>query len=329
MALEKIIRLTLINVFFFIVVAAFRVCSAAGAWSYDDHHDDGPSHWEKTFPDCGKAQQSPINIEPSLSSYREIAPMQFEDYDSLPDRYSYRLINNGHTVQLNVERGDMFISNADLRGRYRLAQFHLHWGSTNDQGSEHTLDGHRYPMEIHFVHYNDRYRSIDEALKHSDGLAVIGAFFEIEHERHPTFDQLIEQFCLIKHSGSNASDVPIFPMKTLLPADRRTFYRYNGSLTTPGCKEIVTWTVLRDTIKISQAQLNAFRALGHHSKGGKSDDPLVDNFRPVQPLGSRLVLRNHQVAQRPKVRASAAPAAPAALRVPIGAAVLMFRFFGR
>lgn len=79
-------------------------------------------------------------------------------------------------------------------------------------------------------------------------------------------------------------------------------------------------------------QLNAFRALGHHSKGGKSDDPLVDNFRPVQPLGGRLVLRNHQVAQRPKERASAAPApVPAALSVvPIGgAAVLMLRFFGR
>lgn len=92
---------------------------------------------------------------------------------------------------------------------------------------------------------------------------------------------------------------------------------------------MVLITVMIILLLLLLLQLNAFRALGHHSKGGKSDDPLVDNFRPVQPLGSRLVLRNHQVAQRPKVRASAAPAAPAALRVPIGAAVLMFRFFGR
>ena len=27
---------------------------------------------------------------------------------------------------------------------YELLQFHFHWGSTNDRGSEHTIDGTRY-----------------------------------------------------------------------------------------------------------------------------------------------------------------------------------------
>ena len=36
------------------------------------------------------------------------------------------------------------ISGGPLDGSYTLNQFHLHWGSQRDQGSEHTIDGHRF-----------------------------------------------------------------------------------------------------------------------------------------------------------------------------------------
>jgi hypothetical protein len=35
-----------------------------------------------------------------------------------------------------------------LRGTYRLQQFHCHWGSTSDKGSEHTVDGQSYAAEV-------------------------------------------------------------------------------------------------------------------------------------------------------------------------------------
>lgn len=35
-----------------------------------------------------------------------------------------------------------------LTGSYRLRQFHLHWGSTDDHGSEHVVDGVRYAAEV-------------------------------------------------------------------------------------------------------------------------------------------------------------------------------------
>ena len=37
----------------------------------------------------------------------------------------------------------------------------------------------RFPLELHLVHRNLKYASVGESLKHPDGLAVIGIFFEL------------------------------------------------------------------------------------------------------------------------------------------------------
>ena len=70
--------------------------------------------------------------------------------------------------------------------RYEFAQFHWHWGSVSTQGSEHTIDGKEYPAEIHFVHFNKKYGDISTAVSKSDGLAVLGFFYEVNilvHQR--------------------------------------------------------------------------------------------------------------------------------------------------
>ena len=45
-------------------------------------------------------------------------------------------------------------------------------------------------------------------------------------------------------------------LKELLPDNTSTFYRYFGSLTTPGCQEIVTWTVFDTPIVVSENQVD-------------------------------------------------------------------------
>jgi carbonic anhydrase len=59
---------------------------------------------------------------------------------------------------------------------------------------------------------------------------------------------------------------------------------YSGSLTTPGCMEVVNWINFITPITISSNQLAQFRAL---KDGGNQD--IVDNFRPVQQLNERTV----------------------------------------
>ncbi len=44
-------------------------------------------------------------------------------------------------------------------------------------------------------------------------------------------------------------------LNDILPKDQRVFYRYHGSLTTPGCPQTVTWTIFHDPITISQRQV--------------------------------------------------------------------------
>lgn len=41
------------------------------------------------------------------------------------------------------------LTGGSLPGHYRAAQFHFHWGGDGRPGSEHTIDGERFPMEVY------------------------------------------------------------------------------------------------------------------------------------------------------------------------------------
>ena len=65
--------------------------------------------------------------------------------------------------------GDLFL----------FEQLHFHWGSKNSLGSEHSIFGQKFPVEMHIVHYNDKYGSIEEAFDRPDGLLVIAVFLQV------------------------------------------------------------------------------------------------------------------------------------------------------
>ena len=49
----------------------------------------------------------------------------------------------------------------------------------DSRGSEHTLNGSPFPLELHIVHKRTDLGTVDLALKERHGLAVAGFFFEI------------------------------------------------------------------------------------------------------------------------------------------------------
>jgi len=66
---------------------------------------------------------------------------------------------------------------------------------------------------------------------------------------------------ILKHLGNaNYAGGPValsepVNFSQLLPFGRRKFYRYQGSLTTPPCSEIVTWTVFRNPLLLTSSQV--------------------------------------------------------------------------
>ncbi|MCK5792534.1 MAG: carbonic anhydrase family protein, partial [Ketobacter sp.] len=150
-------RFTLITQVVLLSFAATSLSASEKAphWSYEGA--GGPQNWGDLSADFNMCRQgrnqSPVNIQQAIDA--DLPELVFDYYSS-----PLREINNGHTIQQNIEPGSTLKIPA-RDGSFELKQFHFH------SPSEHTINGKSYPMEIHFVHANAE-----------GALAVVGVMFE-------------------------------------------------------------------------------------------------------------------------------------------------------
>ncbi|NXF96875.1 CAH15 anhydrase, partial [Eubucco bourcierii] len=221
----------------------------------------GPSHWKEFKATCGGDKQSPVNIDRRrLQRDSALGDILFEGYDQAPPG-KWRLTNDGHTAMLSMASElaseHITISSGGLPGRYRALQLHFHWGSPAGNGSEHTLDGHQLPMELHIVHMNVKYQTLAEAKGHPSGLAVLGFFFQVSETPNTNYNTIVVGLRNISSAGQSVDLASTFRLDTLLPPPSRLsgYYRYQGSLTTPDCSEVVIWTVFEEPVEIGREQV--------------------------------------------------------------------------
>jgi carbonic anhydrase len=217
-------------------------------WSYEG--ETGPANWGRINPDwakCGSGnRQSPIDIRDGMKV--ELEQIAFDYKPS-----SFSVTDNGHTVQVMLSGGN-FIT---IQNRmYELVQFHFH------RPSEERINGKGYEMVLHLVH------------KDAEGrLAVVALMLE-RGRPQPTIQTVWNNLPLEKLETSTPSIV-------LDPADlipqRRDYFTYMGSLTTPPCSEGVLWLVMKEPLQASPAQMALFSRLY----------PL--NSRPIQPGSGRMI----------------------------------------
>ncbi|KAK7163912.1 hypothetical protein R3I94_002582 [Phoxinus phoxinus] len=264
-------------------------CSAAD-WCYQtqvscESHCRGPNRWKEVNAECGKTRQSPINIVTKKTKLDErLTPFKFTGYQ---EAFEGTMKNNGHSVQVSIPV-KATVSGGNLRETYKAVQFHLHWGVEGGPGSEHTVDGEQYPMELHIVHMKDRYNRLEDALNDPSGVAVLGFFYEESSSSNKKYDLFTTALRNVQNTNGNTTLRKISLNQLILSEGNMTnYYRYDGSLTTPGCTEAVVWTVFENPIPLDREQLRAFSALKFHD--GK---PMVETFRPVQPRNGRVVYRS-------------------------------------
>ncbi|CAH0546002.1 unnamed protein product [Brassicogethes aeneus] len=255
-------------------------------WGYSENN--GPNTWSNNYPEAAGPNQSPVNI--SSLDIKEIKAHKKLTWKYIAENTEY-VMNPGYCWKVHVEGKGSDLSGGPLNGHYMIEQFHCHWGATDDQGSEHTINGKQYAGELHLVHWNTtKYGSFSEAAKHPDGLCVLGVFLKAGR-KNQELDKIVRQLEQIQFKDQKVKlSSPLNP-GSLLPEDSG-YYTYQGSLTTPPCSECVIWIVFKEPIEVSHEQLQAFRNLKSYCKEGQCpcDDykgHVQNNFRPTLPLGQR------------------------------------------
>ncbi|XP_063780120.1 carbonic anhydrase 3-like [Pseudophryne corroboree] len=243
---------------------------------------NGPDMWPDYFP-CAKGErQSPIELHTQYIKHDGRLRPWTSTY--VPSS-SLTIVNDGVTVRVMFDDSSnkSVIRDGPLIGMYRLRQLQFHWGSSDDHGSEHVIDGLKYSGEIQFIHWNSRYDNITEAKKHPDGVAIISVFLKIGKAKQ-NLNLILDALDCIKNKGKKAHFTDFDP--TILFPASRDYWTYQGSFTTPPCEECVTWLLLREPITVSPEQMEKFRSI-FSTMECEVPVHLINNYRPTQPLNGR------------------------------------------
>ncbi|KAK3909593.1 Carbonic anhydrase-related protein 10 [Frankliniella fusca] len=234
-------------------------------------HPPGPGFWGLINPQwglCSKGRrQSPVDIQPDKLLFDpRLRPLHIDKH-----KISGTLANTGQSLVLRVDQDSKHhvnISGGPLAYRYQLQEGYIHYGTHDNHGSEHTVQGQAFPGEIQLYGFQRR------ALPQHVGGAAQGA----GHRGH------------LPHAAGQTTPIRQLSVRALLP-DTDHYMTYEGSTTHPGCWETTVWIIINKPIYITRQELYALRKLMQGSPETPKA-PLGNNARPLQPLHHRTVRTN-------------------------------------
>src|SRR5258706_15336600 len=240
-----------------LVAMASEPCGPPPHFGYDNSASNGPFYWGSLKSQwvgcsCGR-KQSPIDLRDTIFT----APVMTITSGSM-------LVAGGPAMRFEHKGHDLDVYNANSANKiivagdpYNFVRFHIH------TPSEHTVAGSHYAAEIHFVNARGNRN------------AVLGVMVAATMTPNPQIQMLLDSIppaC----TTTERTDRPI-DAAGLLPANRRNYFSYEGSLTTPGCDETVTWFVLKTPIFATAQQIRRLQEV------------FGDNARPIQDPRGRVV----------------------------------------
>ena len=231
-------------------LAAVAVPSLAMAqdWGYDG--PAGPDRWGLIRPDwqaCMAGQeQSPVDL---IDAVRADLPMLALSSQPVEGRAVY---SGGLVVETGA--GCRFTLAGD---RFELQFYRFH------HPSEHAIGGQRANMEMQFW-----FRQA------STGRWCALATMIVEGAAHAALGSVLD----LRPAMGSPVAAPMLDPTSLMPRNRQAYWRYQGSMTTPPCAEVVLWTVLREPVQASREQIVRFT------------EAYPANARPLVPMGRRFLL---------------------------------------
>ncbi|KAH9278745.1 Carbonic anhydrase 14 [Echinococcus granulosus] len=286
--------------------------SSASHWSYTNENSSEEKWGEVASKMCKGSKQSPIPLSYADSIYDpHLKPIGVYQNGTFGVDETFVMSNNGHTLVVNIDSCHYFLNLQDTRDmKFCITQFHFHWGNKSSVGSEHSIDGKFFPLEMHIVSYDRTlYANFSEASKGVNGLAVLGLVF-LEDQNIPREKTLLYNMGAFLQKvteverPNHKANLPPFPVNALLDiGDANTrYFRYEGSLTTPPCTENVYWTVIGTPVPVSPRQLEAMRFLQFASE--EKEVKMANNYRklksvnPANVVVSRVIFRSWNATPR-------------------------------
>lgn len=214
------------------ITTAISAAAQSGQWSYGGK--TGPDRWAKLSSDyltcTNGSRQSPIDIRGAKPA--NLPPLEFHYLAG-----NITLINDGRTITGKVEPGSYLSVNGH---RYDLVQFQFH------SPSEEAVKGQLSDMEVQLLHKdsNGKMAVISVRMKEGARNVILAALWPL----------------LPKQAGQSATSTNLIGTAGLLPPDR-SYWAYDGSLSTPPCTEDVRWFVFKQEAELSRDQLQTLQAL--------------------------------------------------------------------
>lgn len=228
-------------------------------WGYTG--ESGPEHWEELSAgsDCDGDLQSPIDLDTSNIRI-DTTLLEESVVHAGAITHVNAVTNNGHTIRYDFESEENYIEK--FGKRFILRQFHFH------SPSEHTVNGVRFPLELHMVHHHaesNEYVVISNLIargKPSQALSFLEDYLPLQPNESREINKEYDfTFEYVSNQG-------------------RSYYMYDGSLTTPPCHETVHWLILSEPRHASEEQIEILA----------SQMP-VNNFRDEQEVNNREIIQ--------------------------------------
>lgn len=204
---------------------------SAGDWSYPERTSNG---WDGVCESGNN--QSPIDLNTTMTATIH-APLQLRNYGNKMFNKNIKgtLRNDGTTVSwyanptttTHMRGGGQYkaktpsVRDGPFGGNvyshaYYLWKLEFHWGTPGNtkKGSEHTVDGNAYPLEMQMIHIEDEFISVTgrikfvKAFKSPLGVAILSVFFRVDDRKPQNQEPLTNvDSAILKYMGKRQEEL--------------------------------------------------------------------------------------------------------------------------